>query len=228
MADAAVIFDVDGVLLELTSDEEDVFFEVFEKRYGLKGLSRDWNSYHIRNDENIVEEILANNNIPSTDKNFVISDYVMLLRQRISGDLKSLVIHGAAEMLKMLQASLILGVATANFRDAAKLRLQKAKLWPHVKNHAFGADGGGHKREILARAISSLNMPKSRIVYVGDNVNDVDAGVSNGVHFIGFSTDSQRIHQLRAAGAVHTSNNHHGTYLHIAHLLDLNLKTEHN
>ena len=45
MADAAVIFDVDGVLLELTSAEEDAFFVPFENRYGLKNLSRDWNSY---------------------------------------------------------------------------------------------------------------------------------------------------------------------------------------
>ena len=59
MADAAVIFDVDGVLLELTSAEEDAFFVPFENRYGLKNLSRDWNSYAIRNDENIIAEILA-------------------------------------------------------------------------------------------------------------------------------------------------------------------------
>lgn len=59
MADAAVIFDVDGVLLELASAEEDAFFVPFEQRYGLKGLSRDWNSYAVRNDENIIAEILA-------------------------------------------------------------------------------------------------------------------------------------------------------------------------
>lgn len=59
MADAAVIFDVDGVLLELKSVEEDAFFVPFEIRYGLKNLSRDRNSYAIRNDENTIAEILA-------------------------------------------------------------------------------------------------------------------------------------------------------------------------
>ncbi|MGB9142147.1 MAG: hypothetical protein WCB71_08115, partial [Aestuariivirga sp.] len=58
MAEAAVIFDVDGVLLELTRAEEDAFFVPFERRYGLTNLSRDWNSYAIRNDENIIAEIL--------------------------------------------------------------------------------------------------------------------------------------------------------------------------
>jgi phosphoglycolate phosphatase-like HAD superfamily hydrolase len=228
MADAAVIFDVDGVLLELTSDEEDVFFEVFEKRYGLKGLSRDWNSYRIRNDENIIEEILEKNNIPFTDKFSVISDYIMLLKQRLDSVLKSQIIFGVAEMLERLHPSVNLGIATANFRDAAKLRLEQVNIWPLVKTHAFGAEGGGHKREILARAISSLNLPKSRIVYVGDNVNDVSAGLSNNVHFIGFSTNTQRMEQLRTAGAIHTSNNHDDTYLHIAQLLYLNVEKEHN
>ena len=227
MADAAVIFDVDGVLLELTSNEEDVFFDVFEKRYGLRGLSRDWNSYRIRNDENIVEEILEKNNIPPTDKISVISDYVTLLQQRLDGALRSQTIPGAAEILKTLQSDVALGVATANFREAAKSRLEQAKLWPLVKPHAFGADGGGHKREILARAIGSLNFPKSRIVYVGDNINDVDAGLSNDVHFIGFSTDPQRLDELRTSGAVHTSSNHQDTYLYITHLLDLKPQ-EHN
>ena len=36
-ADCAVIFDVDGVLLDLTRAEEDAFFLPFERRYGLNG-----------------------------------------------------------------------------------------------------------------------------------------------------------------------------------------------
>jgi phosphoglycolate phosphatase-like HAD superfamily hydrolase len=76
----------------------------------------------------------------------------------------------------------------------------------------------------VARAIASLRIPKSRIVYVGDNVNDVDAGISNGVHFIGFGTDPKRLRELKAAGAVHTSDNHLETRLRIGHLLDLKLE----
>ncbi len=44
-APAAVIFDVDGVLLDLTPPEEDAFFAPFARRHGLAGLSRDWDSY---------------------------------------------------------------------------------------------------------------------------------------------------------------------------------------
>ena len=84
---------------------------------------------------------------------------------------------------------------------------------------AHGADGGGHKREILARAIAATGLPKNRIVYIGDNLNDVEAGLSNGVHFIGFSTDSSRLTELKRAGASHTSNNHLDSFRLIGHLL---------
>jgi HAD superfamily hydrolase (TIGR01549 family) len=224
MADAAVIFDVDGVLLELTSAEEDVFFAVFESRYGLTGLSRDWNSYEIRNDENIVEEILRCNGLPPADRAAVIADYVSLLEQKLESRLlQSVAVAGAAELLKTLDGRLRLGVATANFRSAAKLRLEQAGLWPFVSEYAYGAEGGGHKRETVAKAISALALPKARIVYVGDNLNDVEAGLANGVHFIGFSGNPVRLSQLKSAGAARTSANHPETCQLIVQCLKLNL-----
>jgi HAD superfamily hydrolase (TIGR01549 family) len=221
MADAAVIFDVDGVLLELTQAEEDAFFAPFEKRYGLTHLSRDWNSYEIRNDENIVAEILARNHLPAGDSKGVIADYIALLEERLdNGTIETVTIAGAGELLQELQGDFKIGIATANFLSAAKLRLQRKHLWNMVSHHAFGAEGGGHKRQTVARAIASTGLPKSRIVYVGDNLNDLDAGLSNGVHFIGFSSDPKRLEELQARGAIHTSNNHLETLRLIGHLVN--------
>jgi phosphoglycolate phosphatase-like HAD superfamily hydrolase len=220
MVDAAVIFDVDGVLLELTSAEEDAFFAPFEKRYGLKDLSRDWNSYAIRNDESIIAEILARHDLPAREHTEVVTDYLGVLKQRLEdGAIETIAIPGARDLLNKLQSSLLIGIATANLLSAAKLRLQSAGLWNPVSAHAFGAEGGGHKREILARAISSTNLPKTRIVYVGDNLNDVEAGFSNSVHFVGFSTNPGHLNELKHAGTKHISNNHLDTFRLIGHLL---------
>jgi phosphoglycolate phosphatase-like HAD superfamily hydrolase len=46
---------------------------------------------------------------------------------------------------------------------------------------------------------------------VGDNVVDVDAGLMNGVHLIGFSLNQARRDQLRAAGARHIATSHRET-----------------
>jgi phosphoglycolate phosphatase-like HAD superfamily hydrolase len=217
---AAVIFDVDGVLLELTRAEEDAFFLPFERRYGLKGISRDWNSYAIRNDESIIAEILARHGLPEGEHAEVVADYLNVLKLQLAdGTIETIAIPGAPELLQKLEGSRRLGIATANLLGAAELRLKDAGLWYHVSACAHGADGGGHKRQILARAMAAIGLPKERIVYIGDNLNDVEAGFANGVNFIGFSTDSARLTELERAGAFHTCNNHLDSFRLIGHLL---------
>lgn len=212
MAKAAVIFDVDGVLLNLTAAEENLFFEPFERRYGLTGLSRDWNSYRIRNDEQIVAEIFERYSLPETERPSLTDEYHALLASRLAnGTLQPQRVPGAADLLKALNDRVRLGIATANFRQAAHLRLKAAGLWEPVRNHARGADGSGHKWQTLAGLVAELELPPNRIVYVGDNVNDVEAGLRTGVHFIGFSEVEGRATTLKQAGASHTCHSHNDT-----------------
>ena len=89
--------------------------------------------------------------------------------------------------------------------------LFRSSLWEPVSALAFGAEGGGAKRHTVARAIAATGLPRDRVVYVGDNLNDVDAGLFNGVHFIGFAADPAHRRRLAAAGARHTASNHDET-----------------
>jgi HAD superfamily hydrolase (TIGR01549 family) len=218
----AVIFDVDGVLLELTRAGEELFFEPFERRYGLAGLSRDWDSYGIRNDDRIVDEILERHALPAAAKPALVDDYLSLLAARLrQGTIDSPAIEGAADLLAAVQGKVRLGIATANFRAAAQLRLAAGGLWDFVSDCAFGADGSGHKHETLARALAALDLPAEEVVYVGDNLNDVEAGRRNGVAFIGFSPDRARRDILAGAGAVHVCGDHRTTLAIIKSLLRL-------
>lgn len=216
----AVIFDVDGVLLELTPNEEDIFFAAFAPWGDPNTLSRNWNSYRIRNDDDIVDEIITRWSIPATEKPGLVNAYHQALADRLEdGRLKSHAIPGAEDLLSALAGKARLGIATANFREAARLRLVAAGLWQPVADLAHGADGGGHKHAILARAIAASGLPPGRIVYVGDNVNDVEAGLRNGVHFIGFSTSPERRAVLASAGARHCCASHAETLPLILHSL---------
>ena len=209
MADWAIIFDVDGVLLELTAQEEELFFIPFASRCEGSKLSRDWNSYRIRNDEDIVSEIAERHGLAHSEKLNIKQEYLSLLRYQLqSNTISSQAIAGATELLITCSKFATLGIATANFREAARLRLENAKLWHHVSTHAFGADGGGHKHEILGRTLANFKAPNSRVIYIGDNINDVIAGQKNGVHFIGFSQNQNRLEQLSKAGAKLLSSNH--------------------
>lgn len=215
--DSAVIFDVDGVLLELTPEEEDAFFLPFAQRHGLTGLSRDWDSYRIRNDEHIIAEILAHHGLPQAAAAGLIADYLAILS---SGEVEAIEIAGATQLLAGLNGRRRIGIATANLLSAARLRLIQRQMWEPVQHLAFGAEGSGHKRETVARAIAASGLPKNRIVYVGDNLNDVEAGLSNGVAFIGFSQDAARRARLREAGAVHLAGDHTETARLIEALLE--------
>jgi phosphoglycolate phosphatase-like HAD superfamily hydrolase len=119
-------------------------------------------------------------------------------------------IEGAGKLLRSLSDFSRTGIATANLLSAAKVRLEAKSLWHPVSDLAFGAEGSGHKRETVARAIAATGLAKNR---------DVDAGLSNGVHFIGFSTDKARRAKLGAAGAKHLSGDHDTTSALIRDLL---------
>jgi beta-phosphoglucomutase-like phosphatase (HAD superfamily) len=221
MADWAIIFDVDGVLLELTRAEEELFFQPFATLCNASKLSREWNSYRIRNDQEIVAEIVEHLGLPDAEKQNITTEYLSLLRAQLeSKTLATSAINGAETLLNACSKFAMLGIATANFRQAAKLRLESAKLWHHVSAHAFGADGGGHKYEILKRALRSVDLPKSNIIYIGDNVNDVEAGLMNGVRFIGFSENADRLKTLKAHGAKFLAQNHEQTLANINSFLE--------
>lgn len=212
MTDALVVFDVDGVLLELTRPEEEAFFHALAHFVPTMDLSRNWNSYRIRNDDDIIAEILEINGRPAGLKPKVIEHYLGELAGKVANDaLGTRIIAGADYMLAELSQFCGLGIATANFREAARMRLEKVGMWQPVSAHAFGGDGGGHKHEILARLLATVAIPKHRVVYVGDNVNDVEAGLRNGVHFIGFSASAERRQAMAKAGAKTLSQSHSDT-----------------
>ncbi len=208
MADWAVIFDVDGVLLDLTRDEEEIFFTALSHFVPTEHLSRDWNSYRIRNDDDIIMEILERNGLHASLKPDVTAQYIALLARALQTNVKSVSLPGAAELLSALAGHVRLGIATANLKAAAELRLQQAGLWTFVASNAQGADGGGHKSVILARVLERLEIAPSQVIYIGDNLNDVEAGLQNGVHFIGFSVFAKRRLQLQNHGAHQTCANH--------------------
>ena len=203
---AAVIFDVDGPLLDLTDAETEAFFAPFEETYGMSGLSRDWDSYRIRNDEEIFREII--NGIPGACE----AVFPQMLQRYLDKlcALPVMPIPGARDLLSALAAidGLALGTATANFGAAAQSRLRRAGLWDFVAERHCGAEGGGAKRDILGRAMARLGVAPGRTVFIGDNPTDFEAAQVQGTGFIGFDRDPTRRRRLRDAGAQTVTGDH--------------------
>jgi phosphoglycolate phosphatase-like HAD superfamily hydrolase len=210
-----VVFDVDGVLLHLTPAEEEGFFLALKELHGLDGLSRDWDSYRIRNDVDIVAEILERRfGRPAAPAEIEAwrRRYLAIMADWLDRGVFAVEpVAGAAALLCDLRArGVAVGIATANLVDAARLRLERAGLWDLI-DHAEGADGGGPKRVLLGRLLARLDVPRSGVVYVGDNLNDVEAGLEHANDFIGFSVDADRRRKLAAHGAHHVAASHDET-----------------
>jgi phosphoglycolate phosphatase-like HAD superfamily hydrolase len=221
MTQYAVVFDVDGPLLDLGPAEEQAFFTPFKTLFGIEGLSNDWDSYRIRNDREIIHEILEGHlgeRFEPDHYHALLDEYDRELSSGFAqGRLKVTPIPGALQLLQTLSATngLSLGMATANIRRAAEIRLRQAGMWDHVRHHPGAADEGGHKHEVLARVIAGLNLPPERVVYIGDNLNDLDAAQFNRTHFIGFHVAEPRRRRLADNGATVTAGDHRDTLKHI-------------
>lgn len=223
----AVIFDVDGPLLHLRKPEEDAFFAPLEQVFGITGLSRDWDSYNVRNDRDIIHQVLGEHLgdrfEPSHYDAFVEAYDAELTDGFATGRLEVSIIPKAHDIVGALAAmpGLALGIATANLRCAAEIRLRQAGLWDRLSAYPGTADRSGHKHEVLARVISDLALPADRIVYIGDNLNDLEAGRKNGTHFIGFHVHPDRRRRLTDNGAEHVTGDHNETLALISKMLKL-------
>lgn len=223
----AVIFDVDGPLLHLRKPEEDAFFAPLEQLFGIAGLSRDWDSYNVRNDHDIIHQVLREHFGDQFERShyqaFVDAYDAELKNGFRSGRLEVSLVPKAPDIVATLAATpgLALGIATANLRCAAEIRLREAGLWSHLSAYPGTADKSGHKYEVLARVVANLGLPADRIVYVGDNLNDLDAGQRNGTHFIGFHVHRDRQQRLSDHGAEHVTGDHDETLALIRRMLKL-------
>ena len=232
---SAVIFDVDGVILHLTPPEEAAYFQALELVFGITDASPDWDSYRARNDVEIVEELIETRlgrAATPGDINSFTDKYVSLVDIGIrTGEIEVLEIDGIRDVLmELTQAdNLIMGLATANLMGMAKMRLRHVGLNDFFKVGGF-AEARGPKRQILSKTLAGLKdeqgnaIPKERIVFLGDNVGDVDAGLGNGCGLIAFSEDTGKHAKLRAAGAEHIISSHTETVATIERVLGRSLR----
>jgi len=217
----AVIFDIDGVLVHLSGAEEDVFFAALEDVHGITGASRDWNSYKVRNDVEIIEELIEGKYQRPAEPGEVrqvMERYHTLMDIAIRAEtVRVSPIEGIEGVLNALgwHEGVTLGMATANLKSIADMRLRAAELKDWFRLGGY-AESRGPKAEILGQVMERLaagddQLSADRIVFLGDNPNDVAAGQQNGCHFIGFAVEPYRQQVLRDAGAEVVIGSHEHT-----------------
>lgn len=182
----AVIFDVDGVLLDSFEANLKIFQELV-RAAGYQPLTRERFKplfHHALRD--IVEELAD----PSSEQE--IQRLLNIWHTRMEYDLNLVAMPDQAEdVLKILCAQYPLGIATSRLADEVFEVPQLAKLRDCFQATVAYEDTDNHKPhpDPLLLAARRLKLPPQECVYIGDTENDLKAARSAKMQFILYSED---------------------------------------
>lgn len=202
------LFDVDKTLVDSRGAGGRAmnlaFAQLFGIDQGLAGID-----FAGRTDTGIFREAVAVHNLdgdfPVLLARFQETYYSML--PRTLAEAQGYVLPGVGEVLAGLQATpgAFLGLATGNFHEAARLKLDHFGLYDSFLAGGY-ADDSEDRAELVAVAIQRLAEAGGghgpREVYViGDTPLDIVAARANGARSVAVATGFFNVDQLTAAGA---------------------------
>ena len=115
---------------------------------------------------------------------------------------------GVPELLDALAPcdDVYLGLLTGNFREGARIKLERFDLWRYFRCGAFGDDAADRHALVpvaLERA-TACGIPEiaaADVVVIGDTPNDIACAQAVGAVSVGVATGSYTADQLRGCGA---------------------------
>ena len=115
---------------------------------------------------------------------------------------------GVPALLEALQAreDAFLGLLTGNFKDGARIKLERFDLWRYFRCGAFGDDSPDRNALVpvaleRAAACGMAPLEPADVLVVGDTPGDVACAQAVGAVPIGVATGSYTADELRACGA---------------------------
>lgn len=182
----AVIFDVDGVLLDSFEANFDFYAKLLEK-FGYRGPTREF--FQGVTHMSMVEALQAL--APSADKEDLARMYE-LGSQPLDKTIKSLEAHmplGTEEAVRILSKKYALGVVTSRVKSHI-FEGNLIILKDYFEVVVGYEDTQLHKPnpEPLLKAVENLNMKPAECIYVGDALTDVKAGFAAGVPVVSYPT----------------------------------------
>ncbi len=181
----AVLFDIDGTLLQSAAVDDALYQEAVGKVLGAVRLRPTLHDYEPVTDTGILEQILIDNGISDDPIVEVRTLFVHLLEQHIDRHGPFLEVPGATDYLRILDRSArhAVALATGGWRESATLKLESAGLaWD-----GFPLASSNDHRErtsIMQLALSRLGNEFETITYYGDGVWDRKACDALGWNFV--------------------------------------------
>lgn len=183
----AVIFDIDGTLLESAGVDDTLYKDAVVSILGNVRFRATLADYNHVSDSGILAQVLEDNGISLTAEitTAVKSRFVQSLRQHISNHGPFAEISGASNMLKTLQRSNdhSVAIATGGWRESAQLKLSTAGL-DRFDIPLSTSDDADDRKEIMRIALDKIGTEFHSITYYGDGVWDREASLELGWQFV--------------------------------------------
>ncbi|MDJ0760925.1 MAG: HAD family hydrolase [Woeseiaceae bacterium] len=182
----AVIFDIDGTLLDSASVDADLYFDAIRGVLGPVRFRRLVDYEHVT-DTGILLEVLADNGHPADDGvlNAIKREFVDRLRRHTKAVGPFQEVSGASQFLRSLRASdeVFTALATGGWRESALLKLASAGF--DVSGIPLVTSDESHSRvEIMQFALRQAGDGVRSVTYFGDGAWDQTACETLGWNFI--------------------------------------------
>ncbi|MBN1758838.1 MAG: HAD family hydrolase [Chitinispirillaceae bacterium] len=187
-ARTAVIFDIDGTLIDSERIDGSLFVKAVKDTLGDIRFADDWTSYTKVTDIGILSEILELNGIPPNDTTIsrVRERFRTLLNDYLQSGGSCPPLPGVPTFLRLLGSTpgITVGIATGGWGITARMKLAAAGI--SIDNIPLSSSEDSDSRSrIMLHCLEKMNGPFNRIVYIGDGIWDRDTCRQLDWHFIG-------------------------------------------
>ncbi|TAN37547.1 MAG: HAD family hydrolase [Verrucomicrobia bacterium] len=204
----AVLFDIDGTLMDFHGAGRKSFVQALEKVFGWRDDIA-YIQFHGNTDLNVLREIFTRHGAeltPTKQREFFMALAVEL--EQLAAGATSTRHPGVAELLQVLAADqrVALGIVTGNIESTAHIKLRHAGLRHHFRHGGYAdehADRADIARQALARLRAALPPGTEffAIWMVGDTAHDIAAAHAIGARCLAVATGRFSVADLCAAGA---------------------------
>jgi phosphoglycolate phosphatase len=206
---AAVLFDIDGTLIDTGGASDRAWQQAFAE---LDGIEIDVARHTGRGvpDPAVGRKCFRDSfgrDPEPVELETLIERRLAHLREEVDRSPGYAVMPAVVELLERLLAEgTLLGLTTGNVEPAAQIKLGRARLNRFFSFGGFGSDSADRTeltRIALERASETAGRPldRDRCVSAGDTPRDVEAGHGAGLRVIGVATGEYGVEELAAAGA---------------------------
>jgi len=183
----AVIFDIDGTLIESAAVDDALYRDAVNNVLGPVRFRATLDHYDCVTDSGILTQVLADNALPREPDPTgpVRARFVELLRDHIDDNGPFPEIPGAKSVLRALQGAdgHAVAIATGGWGASARLKLETAGF-PLNDIPLASADDARDRAEIMRIALARLGASFETITYCGDGPWDRAASERLGWHFV--------------------------------------------